>query len=81
MELLKGFLKVRLLEHDTSIRTKSNLIDVHVEKIVSHDGYNPETLENDIALLRLSRDVEIGDTAEKASPICLPEAGMYPYVT
>ncbi|CAB0030782.1 unnamed protein product [Trichogramma brassicae] len=61
-------------------------VDVSVEKTIPHPGYNRTSKENDIAVLRLSRDVEF--TLE-IRPICLPLksrirnrnlVGSFPYV-
>ncbi|KAL7296685.1 hypothetical protein TKK_0010100 [Trichogramma kaykai] len=61
-------------------------VDVSVERTIPHPGYNRTSKENDIAVLRLSRDVEF--TLE-IRPICLPLksrirnrnlVGSFPYV-
>ncbi|XP_039967127.1 serine protease easter-like [Bactrocera tryoni] len=44
-------------------------MDIVVDVIITHPGYNKKTLQNDIALLRLIRKVEFTDFI---SPICLP---------
>lgn len=46
-------------------------MEIPVEKIISHEGYNPNSRDqyNDIALLKLDRDVEY---TEWIRPICLP---------
>ncbi|GJQ70815.1 hypothetical protein Trydic_g742 [Trypoxylus dichotomus] len=41
-----------------------------VEKIIEHKGYLPQTITNDIALIKLQEDVKYGD---KVKPINLPE--------
>lgn len=40
-----------------------------VEKIIPHSGYNEHTKDNDIALVRLDREIQFGT---KMKPICLP---------
>lgn len=46
-------------------------LDVDIEKIIMHEDYDPEdtSSHNDIALIRLTRDVQI---SAFVSPICLP---------
>jgi hypothetical protein len=46
-------------------------VEVPVAQAISHEGYNPNSKDqyNDIALLKLSRDVEY---TEWIKPICLP---------
>ncbi|XP_028839290.1 transmembrane protease serine 13b [Denticeps clupeoides] len=40
-----------------------------VKQIITHENYNPETHENDIALLKLNSPVQYSDTIK---PVCLP---------
>ncbi|XP_058462770.1 CLIP domain-containing serine protease B4-like [Malaya genurostris] len=47
-------------------------IDVGIEKIISHEGFNKLTLINDIALIKLNRSVNFTDFI---SPVCLPLSG------
>lgn len=66
--LLRAFrTAVRLGEWDTTTDTDCDngdcsdpVVDVAVEELLSHENYNPnsKTQENDIALIRLSRDVD-----------------------
>uniref|UniRef100_A0A672HBB2 Transmembrane serine protease 2 n=1 Tax=Salarias fasciatus TaxID=181472 RepID=A0A672HBB2_SALFA len=42
-------------------------------KIISHEDYNPQTNDNDIALLRLSRPLVFGSTV---MAVCLPNVGQ-----
>ncbi|CAL1573966.1 unnamed protein product [Knipowitschia caucasica] len=44
-----------------------------VDKIISHANYNPETNDNDIALLKLSSPLAFSSTVK---PVCLPNAGL-----
>ncbi|XP_057677938.1 transmembrane protease serine 2 isoform X1 [Corythoichthys intestinalis] len=44
-----------------------------VSKIISHEEYNPETNDNDIALLKLKTPLIFSDTVK---PVCLPNFGM-----
>ncbi|XP_031330925.1 phenoloxidase-activating factor 3-like [Photinus pyralis] len=45
--------------------------EVGVEKLSAHPGYRPRSGENDIGLIRLSREINY---SEFIRPICLPEA-------
>lgn len=44
-------------------------VDIDVEEIIVHKDFNPLTTRNDIALLRLSKNVEY---TRFIQPICLP---------
>ncbi|XP_054610710.1 transmembrane protease serine 2 isoform X1 [Dunckerocampus dactyliophorus] len=44
-----------------------------VGKIISHEKYDPETNDNDIALLKLDTPLRFSDTVK---PVCLPNVGM-----
>ncbi|GFW23566.1 chymotrypsin-like protease CTRL-1 [Trichonephila clavipes] len=65
-ELLKVFtwriprnhILVRLVHPDSST---SSAQDLEVIEIKRHAGYNPRTMQNDIALLKLSKRVRLGD--------------------
>lgn len=61
---------VRLGEHDLESETEgATPVDYDVERTIVHEGYKSQT--NDIALIRLTRDVQFTD---KIKPICLPSA-------
>ncbi|XP_064544351.1 serine protease grass-like [Drosophila montana] len=71
---------VRLGEHKISNATdcawvKSRYIcappveDISIERIIVHEDYSRESVHNDIALVKLSRDVEF---KQHIRPICLP---------
>ena len=60
---------MRLLEHNQKIDNETTLIERGVSKVIKHAGYSTVTLDNDIALLRLDKDVEI---EEEFMPVCLP---------
>ncbi|XP_034104283.1 serine protease grass-like isoform X8 [Drosophila albomicans] len=69
-------LYVRLGEHNISqqIDCKGNFCappveDIGIERIFVHEKYSHETHHNDIALVKLSKDVEF---RESIIPICLP---------
>lgn len=46
-----------------------------VKEIIKHPGYDKSKLSSDIAILRLSKSVEITDHVK---PICLWESNMFP---
>ena len=46
-----------------------------VEKITLHESYNPSTVDNDIAILKLKTPLTFND---KVQPACLPEASLVP---
>lgn len=46
---------------------------VNIDTVIPHEQYNPETKENDIALIRLAEDLNFTDTKEAA--VCLPSPG------
>lgn len=50
-------------------------LDISVEEIIIHDDYKPDTRENrnDIALVRLGRDIKISRFIQ---PICLPRGAL-----
>src|SRR6218665_1017565 len=44
-------------------------IDMTVDQVYTHPKYNATAIDNDVALLRLSHPVTLGQTVQ---PICLP---------
>ena len=46
-----------------------------VEKITLHESYNPKTINNDIAILKLKTPLTFNDKVRQA---CLPEASFVP---
>ncbi|XP_071439418.1 trypsin-1-like [Hetaerina americana] len=64
---------VKLLEHDQSTEDEANTVLVGVEKIIMHKNYKSSTFNNDIALIRLSKEVEIKGLLR---PACLPRKGL-----
>ena len=46
-----------------------------VEKITLHESYNPKTVNNDIAILKLKTPLTFNDKIQRA---CLPEASFIP---
>ena len=41
-----------------------------VEKIIMHENYNPNTLENDISLVKLNKTILL---SEDVFPVCAPD--------
>ncbi|XP_034652164.1 serine protease grass-like [Drosophila subobscura] len=71
---------VRLGEHNitseqdcrivnSEVRCQPPHVDVGIEKVIRHEGYSKYTQNNDIALIKLSREVLFTD---HIAPICLP---------
>jgi hypothetical protein len=46
--------------------------DITLESMTMHEEYNSQTFDNDIAMLKLSKPVTLGNSIY---PICLPKAG------
>jgi secreted trypsin-like serine protease len=46
-------------EHSISNQTETKVEDISIEEVVVHEGYNPSTKFNDIALIRLSRKIDL----------------------
>jgi len=45
------------LNLDPSVNDGATPLDVSIERIIIHEGYNPEGVPNDIALLKLNHSV------------------------
>lgn len=53
--------------------SKSAHQTVHtIAKIIEHEHYNPVTIENDIALIRLTEPIDLTNTDGYVNTICLP---------
>ncbi|KAJ8672960.1 hypothetical protein QAD02_004221 [Eretmocerus hayati] len=66
---------VRLGEYDlTSDKDGAHPIDVRIQKKIIHPRFNPRQLENDIAILKLDKEVKFTD---EIHPICLPSANDF----
>ena len=51
-----------------------DVLQMHtVAEIIYHEAYNPDTTENDIALLRLTEQVTF---SENVQPVCKPDASV-----
>lgn len=68
-------MSVRLLEHDRNDEKESKLITRKIDRIVKHKNYSPSTFNNDIALIRMDKEVSLGKSPETPSPVCLPMEG------
>lgn len=77
----RHLVEVRLGEHDTRTGRDCNSVgdlcithvDVEIERIFVHKDYNARFKNHDIALLRLSEEVEL---TENIQPICLPSSSV-----
>ena len=67
-----GVLRVRLGEHDFELLSGSER-DYRVEGVDYHDNFAYETMNNDIALIKLSSKVVLGESVQ---PICLPPSNF-----
>ncbi|XP_046967303.1 trypsin-1-like [Vanessa cardui] len=84
----KEKMSVRFLEHDRSVANETKTIDRKVAAIIRHLRYDPGTYDNDIALLKLDKRVDLSTALKSARvdeveedqdtgirPVCLPAAG------
>lgn len=60
---------VRLGEHDIRTEGDGEHQDFIIKKVIQHPGWSDETLQNDIAIVKLSSNVTY---SEKVLPACLP---------
>ncbi|XP_047488454.1 trypsin-1-like [Penaeus chinensis] len=65
---------VFLGDHDYSIASEANAYAIRLSQVVVHPQYNRNTLENDIALLKLSSKIT-WPSDNTVAPVCLPPAG------
>lgn len=49
---------MRLGEHDTDADEDEKRVDIDIDRVETHKNYNNATKINDIAIVRLVRDVE-----------------------
>ena len=74
--LVKGVstqnLFVRLGGYDLGIDQEQDAIDVGISRIIVHENYDRTTHVNDIAVLKLSKPVDITDTTNSIRAVCLP---------
>jgi hypothetical protein len=64
---------VRLLDHVRGTNSEADTIDRKVQRVVTHSRFDGTTFNNDIALLRLDREIPFEGLLR---PVCLPELGM-----
>jgi len=53
-----------------------NREELNIEKVIVHQGFEPETFHNDIALIKLERSVSL----EVHTPACLPETKFFKHI-
>ncbi len=63
----------RVGEHITSTSSDGQHQDMAVEKIISHPSYSRNTIDSDIALMKLATPVKFGTYVK---PVCLPKQGQ-----
>ncbi|KAK9505040.1 hypothetical protein O3M35_009190 [Rhynocoris fuscipes] len=70
---VKGFkksrIRVRLLEHDQKVENETEIIERGVTHIIRHELYSTDTLDHDIAIIKMDEEVELHD---ELMPVCLP---------
>ncbi|CAG7647062.1 unnamed protein product [Allacma fusca] len=67
------YLKVRLHEEDLSTTTENtqSYLEIPVEEIIMHPEYNRRTIDNDVALLKLKKEVTLSQDSV-FQPVCIP---------
>jgi len=74
-------IKIRVGEHNMRSREGTE-VDIQAERIVQHPSYNPRTLDNDIALIKVNRPIMFNNNVQ---PVCLTpsefRAGSNCYIT
>ncbi|ROT72255.1 CUB-serine protease [Penaeus vannamei] len=64
-------------DHDLFSSNEANSQWMEIAEIVNHPSYDSNTLDNDIALIRLKTEIQF-PSDNKIAPVCLPTAGeMY----
>ncbi|XP_064089876.1 trypsin-1-like [Macrobrachium nipponense] len=64
-------IKIVVGEYDWSKPDETNETSYTVEKIYTHPDYSPVTVNNDVALLKLSQPI-VFSSDNKVAPVCLP---------
>ncbi|XP_065067993.1 uncharacterized protein LOC135693432 isoform X3 [Rhopilema esculentum] len=62
--------KIRVGEHKFTVSSEGKHQDIQVQKVIPHPQYSRQTLNNDIALMKLSLPVTFG---KYVKPVCLPD--------
>lgn len=52
-----GLFFARLAEHDVRTETDGQHVDIRIASWAQHEGWNPELLINDIAMIKLAQDI------------------------
>ncbi|ROT72249.1 CUB-serine protease [Penaeus vannamei] len=64
-------------DHNLYSGSEANSQWMQIAEIVNHPSYDSNTLDNDIALIRLKTEIQF-PSDNKIAPVCLPTAGeMY----
>lgn len=63
---------VLILEHDRNTTAEAKTQEFKVEKTIKHSGYSTLNYNNDIALVKLKKDIAFRGSLR---PVCLPERG------
>ncbi|XP_063894014.1 trypsin-1 isoform X2 [Helicoverpa armigera] len=74
-KLKRSKIRVILGDHDQTITTESAAIMRAVTAIVRHRSFDPDSYNNDIALLKLRKPVNFSRIIK---PVCLPPSGIDP---
>ena len=71
-------IKATLGEHDVQTDWESNSEEqvIQVEQIIPRSDYNENTIDNDVAILKLAQDVQFNDYVV---PACLPSSSANDY--
>lgn len=74
-KLRKSRIRVILGDYDAHINTETHAIQRAVVSIIRHRKFDPETYNNDIAILKLRKPIDFSKTMR---PICLPRLNYDP---
>ena len=51
------------------------MMEVEIESIISHPDFNPDNLQNDVAVIKLAQPVMIDSSRPHINTVCLPRQG------
>jgi hypothetical protein len=69
-------MKVRLGEWNTrDEREPYPMMEVEIEDVTLHADFNPDNLQNDVAIIKLARPIAFGTSRPHINPACLPKQG------